>query len=240
MHRRFAGATLDAWSKLRHSVRVAVAMGRSVAKDAMRSKLPGTFLSLNHKCVGGVQDQPYTMSRKVAAVNAFASSLTSQLILGMARNEPDQLGNKRCFVTIGATAAFNSLVKTVLEPAFLHALEEAKYTQLRVQYGDEGQHIFNEKLERQGAGIKEEYGIDVSGFGFNKSGLEGEMKAAKGSSPANEGCVVSHAGSGSILDAMRISVPLVVVPNTDLLHNHQVQLAEVLAEQSYVVYGKIE
>lgn len=47
-------------------------------------------------------------------------------------------------------------------------------------------------------------------------------------------------GSGSILDGLRVGVPLVVVPNTDLLHNHQVELAEVLAEQQYVVYGKLE
>lgn len=31
-----------------------------------------------------------------------------------------------------------------------------------------------------------------------------------------------------------------MVPNTALLDNHQVELAEVLAEQEYVVYGKIE
>lgn len=46
-------------------------------------------------------------------------------------------------------------------------------------------------------------------------------------------------GSGSILDAMRIEVPVVVVPNADLLDNHQVELAEVLAEQNYVVHGNL-
>ena len=35
-------------------------------------------------------------------------------------------------------------------------------------------------------------------------------------------------------------MPLVVVPNTDLLHNHQVELAEILEEQEFVVYGKLE
>lgn len=47
-------------------------------------------------------------------------------------------------------------------------------------------------------------------------------------------------GSGSILDALRVAIPLVVVPNTDLLHNHQAELAEVLTEQEYVIHGKIE
>ena len=155
----------------------------------------------------------------------------------MARSDT---GGKRCFVTIGATAAFNSLVRAVLEPAFLQALEDAKYTHLRIQYGDEGQRIFNEKISARNDQLRQDHGIEVSGFSFNKAGLDDEMKAAKGTSPTNEGCVLSHAGSGSILDAMRISVPLIVVPNTDLLHNHQLELAEVLAEQDYVIHGKIE
>lgn len=47
-------------------------------------------------------------------------------------------------------------------------------------------------------------------------------------------------GSGTILDALRLSVPLIVVPNSELLDNHQVELAEALAEQEYVVHGKLE
>lgn len=47
-------------------------------------------------------------------------------------------------------------------------------------------------------------------------------------------------GSGSILDALRVGVPLIVVPNHELLDNHQVELAEALAEQGYVVHGKLE
>ena len=46
-------------------------------------------------------------------------------------------------------------------------------------------------------------------------------------------------GSGSILDALRVAVPLVVVPNETLLDNHQVELAEALAEQEYVVHGRL-
>ena len=47
-------------------------------------------------------------------------------------------------------------------------------------------------------------------------------------------------GTGSILDALRISVPLIVVPNSTLLDNHQVELAEELAKQHYVVHGSLE
>ena len=47
-------------------------------------------------------------------------------------------------------------------------------------------------------------------------------------------------GSGSILGALRINAPIIVVPNPHLLDNHQVELAEQLAKQGYVTYGKLE
>lgn len=35
-------------------------------------------------------------------------------------------------------------------------------------------------------------------------------------------------------------MPLIVVPNTDLLDNHQTDLAEELAGQGYVIYGRLD
>lgn len=51
---------------------------------------------------------------------------------------------------------------------------------------------------------------------------------------------VVQIGTGTVLDALRMSVPLIVVPNEDLLDNHQVELAEELAKQEYVVHGRLE
>ena len=42
-------------------------------------------------------------------------------------------------------------------------------------------------------------------------------------------------GSGSILGALRLGVPLVVVPNPTLKDNHQEELAQELQKQGYVV-----
>ncbi|KIW11448.1 hypothetical protein PV08_10748 [Exophiala spinifera] len=152
----------------------------------------------------------------------------------------NRASRKRCFVTIGATAPFNSLIKAVLADNFITQLQQLGYNELRVQYGDhEGEAIYNERLEY----LKSKLGDDdftISGFGFDKSGLGQEILAVKGRSSETEGTVISHAGSGSVLDVLRVGIPLVVVPNTDLLHNHQVELAEALAEQEYVVHGKID
>ncbi|SPC61156.1 related to ALG13 - catalytic component of UDP-GlcNAc transferase [Ustilago sp. UG-2017b] len=55
--------------------------------------------------------------------------------------------------------------------------------------------------------------------------------------------VVSHAGSGTILDTLRMRPKppkLVVVPNTSLMDNHQVELAEALGKERFLVVGKEE
>jgi beta-1,4-N-acetylglucosaminyltransferase len=168
---------------------------------------------------------------------------------------------KVCFVTIGATAAFDGLLRAVLRATFLEALHTEKYTDLVLQYGKEGgKAIYDDFMNTQAAGVMRSLDIEITGFDFNTNGLGQEMRKAKGDpkTGSEEGVVISHAGStspfspegrsgadsmlpgsGSILDALRVGVPLIVVPNTDLLHNHQVELAEELAKQEYVVHGDL-
>lgn len=147
---------------------------------------------------------------------------------------------KRCFVTVGATAPFNSLIQAALQPGFIMALRHAGYTQLRIQYGDQsGEDVFRRQISILNDQSADE-GVEITSFGFKQEGLREEMRVVKGSRPQDEGLVISHAGSGSILDALRVGAPTVVVPNTDLLHNHQVELAEALAEQEYVIHAKVD
>lgn len=161
---------------------------------------------------------------------------------------------KICFVTIGATAAFDALIRAALSPLFLEALHSHSYTDLRLQYGKDGATILDDFKARNGV----THGLNISGFAFNKQGLGVEMRAAKGGPNGEEGVVISHAGkskgrysgaihqlkvrtgSGSVLDALRIAVPLIVVPNPELLDNHQVELAEQMASIGYVVHGNLK
>jgi beta-1,4-N-acetylglucosaminyltransferase len=42
-------------------------------------------------------------------------------------------------------------------------------------------------------------------------------------------------GSGTILEVLRMGIPLIVVPNPSLQDNHQEELARQLQKQGYVV-----
>ncbi|KAK2753068.1 N-acetylglucosaminyldiphosphodolichol N-acetylglucosaminyltransferase catalytic subunit alg13 [Onygenales sp. PD_40] len=148
---------------------------------------------------------------------------------------------KLCFVTVGATASFNALVREVLGDPFLEALRLNGYTDLLIQYGQLGEAVFQEFKRDNETTVKEKYGLNIDGFDFNLAGLKNEILATKANPDTNqeEGLVVSHAGSGTIMEVLRMGVPLMVVPNPELLHNHQDELAKQLAVSGYVVHGKL-
>ena len=120
---------------------------------------------------------------------------------------------KLCFVTIGATAAFDSLIEAVLSPELLQCLHDFGYTDLLLQYGKDGHTILEDFRSRLGTKSEENFGIQITGFDFNKKGLGSEMRAAKGDSGRLEGVVISHAGINtaylSLLRSSHLSQALV-------------------------------
>ncbi len=104
---------------------------------------------------------------------------------------------KICFVTIGATAAFDSLIRATLSPTFLEALKQHGYTDLCLQHGEDGRTILQESAKHY-TKTGEYQSIKISGFAFNKRGLGAEMRAAKGHNNSDEGVVISHAGRSSL------------------------------------------
>lgn len=132
-----------------------------------------------------------------------------------------QTPRKTVLLTTGATSPFPSLISSALSSQVLAALAACGYTHLRVQYG--ASELTFTSLSPKAASV-----ISVAGFNFVES-LRDEIAQAD--------LVISHAGSGSILDALRFQKRLIVVPNEALMGNHQKELAEELGRQGYLVEG---
>ncbi|KAL3464080.1 glycosyltransferase family 28 C-terminal domain-containing protein [Aspergillus heterothallicus] len=150
-----------------------------------------------------------------------------------------QTSTKLCFVTVGATASFLLLLESILNSVFLESLSRHDYTHLLIQYGEDGQSIFDDFTTKRPLGHPDLHGIVLDGFDFKQSGLDSEIRLAKAKPSENRssGLVISHAGSGSILAALRFGVPLIVVPNPTLQDNHQEELADVLQQEGYAVWS---
>ncbi|KAF2258036.1 hypothetical protein CC78DRAFT_480150 [Lojkania enalia] len=145
---------------------------------------------------------------------------------------------KVCFVTTGATAPFTALIESVLKPSSIDAFKDAGYTHLLIQYGT-AKNVFDSSMGSVRSQLQPEAGKEgliVGGFDFNPDGLKTQFKLVGDS----KGVVISHAGSGSILEALRYQLPLIVVPNTALLNNHQEELAVAMEKSKYLLKGDIQ
>ncbi|TDL27398.1 glycosyl transferase [Rickenella mellea] len=122
----------------------------------------------------------------------------------------------RAFVTVGSTQ-FDCLVQASLSVAVLTALRGRGYLSLVVQCG---------KFARAG---ETDGGLDK--WTMEKGGMSIEMWRYKPTLAAdydNADLIISHAGSGTILDVLRLGKPLIVLPNPTLADNHQEELAAAL------------
>nr|XP_043621493.1 UDP-N-acetylglucosamine transferase subunit ALG13 homolog isoform X2 [Erigeron canadensis] len=129
----------------------------------------------------------------------------------------NQVDSKRIvFVTVGTTS-FDSLVKTVDTDQVKDALLKKGYTHLVIQMG-RGSYVPNKSSGEDGS-------LVVDYFTFCPS-IADYLRSAS--------LVISHAGSGSIFETLRLAKPLIVVVNEDLMDNHQSELAEELAERKHL------
>lgn len=140
---------------------------------------------------------------------------------------------KTLFITTGATVVFEDLIKVVLTDEFLaQVVFQWGFTQMKLQFGvgGLGESLFLKKFpkaERRG----KEWDVDwkslkISGFAFTN-----DMNSVVSSSDL----VISHAGTGSILDVLRQDKKLVVVINENLMDNHQSEIAKVLEDGGHLI-----
>lgn len=139
--------------------------------------------------------------------------------------------DKHCLVTVGATVGFEQLTKQVLQPPFWEFLKSQQFTALHVQCGPDitwARELYsNHKGHLPG-------GLALEIFDVTNNLMRDEMTLCQARPGRRlQGVVISHAGTGTILDAWKLGLALVVVPNTTLLNDHQTEMAQYLAKQGY-------
>ncbi|KAF8630228.1 hypothetical protein AX15_003051 [Amanita polypyramis BW_CC] len=126
-------------------------------------------------------------------------------------------------VTVGSTA-FDALIQTVTSDVFLDVLRNKGFSRLIVQRG-------SSTVSGEGIGSNGNFhssrlhGIDIELWKYKPS-LRAEMEKAD--------IIISHAGSGTILEALRLRKALIVVPNSTLLDDHQQELAQALEAEGHL------
>ncbi|KAJ3677583.1 hypothetical protein LUZ60_003307 [Juncus effusus] len=130
--------------------------------------------------------------------------------------EDENEGRKTVFVTVGTTC-FDKLVAAMDSAKVKEALFRRGYTHLLIQMG-RGSYIPSKVSGEEGS-------LNVDYFTFSSS-IADYLKSAS--------LIISHAGSGSIFETLRLNKPLIVVVNEDLMDNHQAELAEELADRKHL------
>ena len=121
---------------------------------------------------------------------------------------------RRVFVTVGTTS-FDALIGACTTPEFNKQLATLGFDELRLQVGR------GKAPEAEGA----------TWFRFAPT-IADEMRAAD--------VVISHAGAGSILEALELGKRLVVCVNEKLMDNHQAELATALEVRGHVVVAGVD
>ena len=165
-------------------------------------------------------------------------------------------------VTVGSTL-FVSLTETILSPSILSILPGLGIRKIVVQYGAADLLALTqiEDLEVDAHGRGQFVWRDYNGLGEvavqvlkytdDFTGLVASADAIISHAGVYIPCSLSRhssassssnpAGSGSILTSLRSGPkPLLVVPNTSLMDNHQAELAVELEKQGYLTVSTVE
>ena len=115
------------------------------------------------------------------------------------------------FVTVGTTE-FEMLVSAVTSKLALEWMVSCGYKKLKIQYGKGVKPITDT------GGLP----IVIETYDFLPS-LDKDMRDAD--------LIVSHAGAGTVMEALRLQKKLIVVINTLLMNNHQTELAAAMSNR---------
>ncbi|KAK8049438.1 UDP-N-acetylglucosamine transferase subunit alg13 [Apiospora phragmitis] len=154
-------------------------------------------------------------------------------IVTMAPADEDQIPGKTCFVTVGATASFRSLIDEVVSPEVVAALAAQGFDSIIVQCGPDFEHF--EAIRPSDPAVL------MSGFSVESNIMEYMRECAPSDGPRKRhtGLIITHAGAGTIMDALKVNTRVIAVPNTDLMGNHQMEMAEEFAKKGWLIHGEL-
>lgn len=146
---------------------------------------------------------------------------------GDTSNNADASTEKSIFVTVGTTS-FDPLVQVSSSVEFCELIASLGYTKLTIQYG-RGAYIPFSTLqsaidERQP--LVDSANVQCHSYRFKPS-LHMDVQ--------NATLIISHAGAGSIMEALYADKPQIVVINDQLMNNHQYELAYALEQRQYLL-----
>ncbi|KAG8217754.1 glycosyltransferase family 28 [Butyriboletus roseoflavus] len=118
------------------------------------------------------------------------------------------------FVTVGSTK-FDALVQATISEPVLTALHSKGFVRVVLQRGNSDFDLGCGAPTPDSLTIRKA-GVDIETWMFKPS-IQDDIEHAD--------LVISHGGSGTVLDVLRSGKPLIVVPNPTLMDNHQEELA---------------
>lgn len=129
------------------------------------------------------------------------------------------------FITVGSTG-FDELIDKVTSEAFLTSLTLLGIHKVCVQYGS-SEPIFIKNIQAYNGPR-----IDITGYKY-KTSITEDIEQSD--------IILSHAGSGTILQVLRLdNKKLIMVVNMSLMDNHQYQLAQAMEARNYAICSNIK
>lgn len=140
---------------------------------------------------------------------------------------------RRCLVTCGSLAGFRPMLEEVLSQRFLQALVDAGFDTLELQCGPDlawfkGQAKPHPRLA-----------ITIEAFSFTHQMREKMLQCRGEAGVRRSGVIIGHAGTGTIMEALRYKCPLIIVPNGQLLDDHQREIANHIAARDLAVVAEL-
>ena len=128
------------------------------------------------------------------------------------------------FVTVGTTQ-FDSLIQVTCSAEFMEFLNcEFGTNKIVFQIG-------------QGVMVPDSHGLFTTSTGSEVIIEWFRLRPDTSDVVKSADLVITHCGAGSIMDAMRFQKPTLAVVNTNLMDNHQTELAEAMVEDGPYLFS---